>query len=163
MAAGRRAICHKILVIQYLAMVTQELLDYIQGELTRGIGKDEIIQALVASGWTTQDVNDALTTLLSPKPVTAPVASEPATPIVQAPTTPAIATTPIENPTPAISQPASTLEEKVAKIETIYDTTIAKVTELGGEQRQIVTDSIKGLEQRKLEEVKKRLGLSQST
>lgn len=144
-------------------MVTQELLDYIQGELTRGIGKDEIVQALVASGWTTQDVNDALTTLLPPTPVTVTAASVAATPIIQAPTTPAVVTIPIENPVPPTSQPASTLEEKAAKIETIYDTTIAKVTELGGEQRQIVTDSIKGLEQRKLEEVKKRLGLSQST
>ena len=139
-------------------MVTQELLDYMQGELTRGIAKDEIVQALVASGWTPQDVNDALTTLLPPAPI-APVA---ATPIVQAPTTPATATPSIENPASAILQPVSTLEEKAAKIETIYDTTIVKVTELGGEQRQIVTDSIKGLEQRKLEEVKKRLGLSQS-
>lgn len=144
-------------------MVTQELLDYMRGELTRGIAKDEIVRALVASGWTTQDVNDALTTLLPPTPVTASTASVAAAPTVQAPTTPVVATTPIENPAPAISQPVTTLEEKAAKIETIYDTTIAKVTELGGEQRQIVTDSIKGLEQRKLEEVKKRLGLSQST
>ena len=148
-------------------MVTQELIDYVQGELTRGTEKEAIVRALVASGWPLQDANDALTVVPS-TPTQAP--ASPIAPELSAIlVTPQIAESAIavavstENLAPVTLQPAATLGEKAAKIETIYDTAKAEVAELGNDQRKIVADSIKGLEKRKIEEIKKQLGISQST
>lgn len=135
-------------------MVTQELLGYIQGELARGIEKHAIIQALVASGWALEDANYAFATptkAQKPMPPEPPVLS----PVSTTPS--AVQATSTVNPSEDFSQIA--LKEKAAQIETIYDSTISKVTELGGKQRQVVANSINELEQRKLDEVKKRLGM----
>lgn len=149
-------------------MITQELLDYVRGELARGIEKEAIIQALVTGGWTLQDATDAMVTLTElPKPIPSepPISSPaPTTPIsasatVQAPVSSPVAT-PISSPSINPSQPASTLKQKAAEIETTFKEAVAQVHEIDGKQRQVVTDSIKELEQKEMDNVKKRLGMS---
>jgi hypothetical protein len=49
----------------------------------------------------------------------------------------------------------ATLE--ITEIEKEYDDAVKKLDELGDEQRKIVADAIKKLEERKMDELKKRL------
>ncbi len=44
-------------------MVSPQLLDYIRQQLATGVSKEEIIQALVTTGWQGQDINDAFSTI----------------------------------------------------------------------------------------------------
>jgi hypothetical protein len=154
-------------------MITSELLDYIRAESTSGIDKDVISQALIGSGWSEQDVKDAFIALTPPPPaptvpqmptvtssVSAPSAAIEAIAPKLVETQPVIA--PVSVTLAAVSstpttQPASSLEAKAANIEMAYDTAVEKVSELGGEQRQIVTAAVKKLEERKIDEIKKRL------
>jgi hypothetical protein len=158
-------------------MVTPELLDYIRAESARGVDKNAITQALIGSGWPQQDVNDAFVAFAPPPPpampsmpvmppsvvvpqtvveVVAPVLAEPE-PVIAPVMTPVSATQTTSPVIAPAAQPATSLEAKVAKIEMTYDAAVEKVNELGGTQRQIVTDSVKKLEERKIDEIKKRL------
>jgi uncharacterized protein Smg (DUF494 family) len=118
-------------------MVTPELQNYVQTELARGVQKDVVMQTLLANGWPQEDVESACNSLQNP-------------------------TVSINEPVPvdldlSSAVPTYTLEEKSAKIEMTYDSAVQKVDELGSEQRQMVTDSIKKLEEKKIESIKQRL------
>ena len=41
-------------------MITKELVEYIKGELTRGIPRETLMRVLVANGWNKQDIEEAL-------------------------------------------------------------------------------------------------------
>lgn len=48
-------------------------------------------------------------------------------------------------------------QAEVMRIQAVYDQAVKKVEELRRRQRQVVTDAVKRLEERKLEEIRKRL------
>ena len=41
-------------------MVTKEIVDYVADQLKQGVSKDEIKNALVASGWQAADIDEAV-------------------------------------------------------------------------------------------------------
>lgn len=49
-------------------MTTQELIDYIKGELQKGTNEEAIKENLVKTGWKVEDVNEAFQNLNSPQP-----------------------------------------------------------------------------------------------
>lgn len=123
-------------------MVTQELLDYIQGEVARGVNQGRITQALLAIGWSSEDVQEAFASLLGTKAVSLDPSSPP------------------QSSTTTTKQASLPSGEKTAQIETVYSEAVAKVAKMGEQQREAATGFIKTLEQRKLDEVKSRLGMS---
>jgi hypothetical protein len=118
-------------------MVTPELQNYVQTELARGVQKEVLMQTLIANGWPQEDVEAACD---SPSQLESP-APEPVK---------------VDPPAPVAAE-TNSLEEKSAKIEITYDSAVQKVDELGSEQRQVVTASIKKLEEKKIESIKQRL------
>ncbi len=125
-------------------MVTQELLDYVQSELARGVDRNNLQQTLVAAGWPPDNVSEALANTL--QPVSIPVMTP--APVLQ----PVAAVEPMRTQGPAV-----TLEEKVLQIETVFTEAAARVGELGSKQREVIANALKGFEQRKIAEIKKRL------
>lgn len=55
------------------------------------------------------------------------------------------------------TQISQDVREKSEKIEAIYEEAIIKVKEFEKQQKQVITDFIKDLEQRKIEELRKKL------
>jgi DNA-binding transcriptional MerR regulator len=118
-------------------MITPELQNYVQTELAKGAEKNVLMQALLANGWPQEDVEAALDSQ---------------------PHTETQAVDPLKiDPSTSIAAQVDAFEEKSAKIEMTYDTAVQKVDQLGREQRQVVTNSIKKLEEKKIESIKQRL------